>query len=526
MINTITKHISLQRMAFVFALLFFLFSIFACDTTIQIGGSIFIGIILLTYSSGVNPSKIKAWILQSGFEVQTHETSATCIATNENDSLSKIASPTHAEEKEFDKEIKIASFADAVDTILCSMTEEDLEKNYQLIIKAGIEDQSELDKCKLLYLYRKLLNDWGGVQFDEIDHVVSTNSAVAHWGSYIKGCVFSRRKDYENSCVEFKKAIDLASTDKDKFSYIKNWVDDFLKFSEAKYIIDEFTKYLDAINDSKVKAKMYILQSTLYRKNNETILATACELKASTIVGYEEHSRFDLAYNADDTLAPLKALNYDIILKSGPNGAATNNLAIICNGNKMPRKGFTFLNKAIEKNESLSASNLANRYIEIGDLEKASEILEKALATNEVHENVYSSQLKIKETERKEEDTWNEFLNKGLEVKDFLLKFYEAYHTASTSDEFCGIWKIFYGMTLTISAEQKIKNDSLRNGWISKTIKGDAVWGNFHYQEKTILFDDFSGQYYGFFDHQKKVFKMMVLSDKIQFYDFNKIIEE
>ena len=77
-----------------------------------------------------------------------------------------------------------------------------------------------------------------------------------------------------------------------------------------------------------------------------------------------------------------------------------------------------------------------------------------------------------------------------------------------------------------LRAEQKIKNDSLRNGWISKTIKGDAVWGNFHYQEKTILFDDFSGQYYGFFDHQKKVFKMMVLSDKIQFYDFNKIIEE
>ena len=492
----------------------------------QVWGSIFIGIVLLIFSSGANFSKIKAWVLQSGFEVQTHETSAMCIPSNDNDSLSKITFPTHAEEKEFDKEIKIASFTDAVDAILCSMTEEDLEKNYQLIIKAGIEEQAEFDKCKLLYLYRKILNNWGGVQFDEIDHIVSANSSVASWGAFIKGCVFSRRKEYENACVEFKKAIDLALTDEDKFSYIKNWVENYLKFSKAKHIIDEFAKYLYTINDSKVKAKMYILQSMLYRKNNENILATACELKASTIVGYEEHSRFDLAYNADDALAPLKALNYDIILKSGPNGAATNNLAIICNGNKMPRKGFTFLNKAIEKNESLSASNLANRYIEIGDLEKASEILEKALAKSEVHENVYSSQLKIKETERKEEDTWNEFLDKGLEIKDFLLKFYEAYHVASTSDEFCGIWKIFYGMTLTISAEQKINNDSWSNGWISKTIKGDAVWGNFHYQEKTILFDDFSGRYYGFFDHQKEVFKMMVLSDKIQFYDFNKFIEK
>ena len=79
MINTITKHISLQRMAFVFALLFFFFSIFACDTTIQIGGSIFIGIILLMYSSGVNPSKIKAWILQSGFEPESYQPHTKCV---------------------------------------------------------------------------------------------------------------------------------------------------------------------------------------------------------------------------------------------------------------------------------------------------------------------------------------------------------------------------------------------------------------------------------------------------------------
>ena len=61
----------------------------------QVGGSIFIGIILLIFSSGVNFSKIKAWVLQSGFEVQTHKTSVMCIPSNDNDSLSKIASPTH-----------------------------------------------------------------------------------------------------------------------------------------------------------------------------------------------------------------------------------------------------------------------------------------------------------------------------------------------------------------------------------------------------------------------------------------------
>ena len=303
-------------------------------------------------------------------------------------------------------------------------------------------------------------------------------------------------------------------------------MENYLKFSEAKYIIEEFAKHLDSINDSKIKAKMYILQSTLYRENNESILATACELKASTIVGYEEKSRFNLAYNADDALAPLKALNYDIILKSSKNGAATNNLAIICNDNKMPRRGFTLLNEAVERNESISASNLANRYIEIGDFERASEIIGKALTMEEIHENVYSSQLKIKQGERKEEDVWDEFLDKGIELKDFLLKFYEAYHVASTADDFCGIWKIFYNMPLTISTEPKVKNDSWSDGWITKTIKGNAVWGNFHYQEKTILFDDFSGRYYGFFDHQKKVFKMMVLSDKIQFYNFNKVIEK
>ena len=526
MINTIKKLFSLHIIAFVFALLFFISSIFMYSSLVQTLGCIFIGVVLLVCSTGGSFSKIKAWILQSGFEIQTFEKQPSHISKNEGDASKEIATPCNEEENEPCHEIKISSYIEAVDLILCSNTEIDLEKNYNTIITSDIKDNTELDKCKMLYCYRKLLNNWGNASFDEIDYIVSVNSSVASLGAFIKGCVFSRRKEYENACNEFKKAIDLALTDEDKFSYIKNWVENYLKFSEAKYIIDEFAKHLDSINDSKIKAKMYILQSTLYRENNESILATACELKASTIVGYEEKSRFNLAYNADDALAPLKALNYDIILKSSKNGAATNNLAIICNDNKMPRRGFTLLNEAVERNESISASNLANRYIEIGDFERASEIIGKALTMEEIHENVYSSQLKIKQGERKEENVWNEFLDKGIELKDFLLKFYEAYHVASTADDFCGIWKIFYNMPLTISTEPKVKNDSWSDGWITKTIKGNAVWGNFHYQEKTILFDDFSGRYYGFFDHQKKVFKMMVLSDKIQFYNFNKVIEK
>lgn len=265
---------------------------------------------------------------------------------------------------------------------------------------------------------------------------------------------YKKYKTYDEAAKQF---LLIANKEEDKDDRIDNIIEAAECFSkdnnffEARNIIlKEFTDGgYNTFQLSKLYKELAILAKDEGKNNHFISFAE----KALVYSPSDSDLRFRLAYNSNNIgKNDLAFYHYKIHCEENPSGAAFNNIGILYDSFDMPGKSVVSYKTAIKSyNETLSVSNLANKYIKEGFYDDAKEILLKAKEQEDHHENVDSSLLNINtkiDIENKLE------VNKAGSVNNerkFMINYAQAYTiNMETNPE--GEWEFRHGK-ITLSQE-------------------------------------------------------------------------
>jgi len=147
-------------------------------------------------------------------------------------------------------------------------------------------------------------------------------------------------------------------------------------------------------------------------------------------------------YGRTDMLDSLSLMHYKKTTEFTSNAPGTfNNLGVIYDMLAMPGKAVESYKLAIQLKSTLSAANIANKYIDAGFFDEADNILEEATHSEKPHENVFGAISKLSSRKKTEEDIELDTVRVARQIQKFLLSFSERYFAVvSGAHQFEGTW--------------------------------------------------------------------------------------
>lgn len=536
---------SIQNIALFFAFVCFFF---ACYSGYEskpwgavagcIGGIVFV----LLASSGLI-AKISAKFWGSSVSAETRElqaredsTQGFSDMTGDKANILMVSESTKSSEVETTKsaEEELGSpIVELIDAAFIAKKKSDFEDKAQSLLSDGkFKSGKEKSEFQIIYNYFCLVNGWDIEGLATIDKIAANDESIVATAHYYKGLYFSNIKNISMAAQEFHEAIN-AETDEDKRTcYIEKYIMERLKETSPMELLTPVRNYTDKMLSKDAKAKLILLLASLYEKMNDAVMATVCRTKAVALSPSVDKERFNVAYKAPDSLEVLAALQYDILIsRQDENLAALNNLGVICQNNSMPIKGFNLYRRAMLGGEALAAANIAFKYIDIGDITTAQDILKKSDNLINPHQNVNHAKASIATKQENEADKWTAWLTAGSNVQNFILDYFDKYleniDIVYLLELLNDQWITPKNDEITIKIEDKsclVKWETVNRSGLLKinVLSGLAISGKYKDCEKTILSiaENIEGEFIGFID--KKTIKIMMLNKQNDFFYFNK----
>jgi tetratricopeptide (TPR) repeat protein len=137
--------------------------------------------------------------------------------------------------------------------------------------------------------------------------------------------------------------------------------------------------------------------------------------------------RFSLAYKYSETEHGKLALSHYIAIPTGVRTPiAWNNLGVAYDQLDVPIRSVSAYRKAEQSGETLSMSNLANKFLKAGFIDEARVVADAALAKKDFHANVAKTLSLIKESSEEEDKKVTELLQKSRPMLEFYRDFGRA----------------------------------------------------------------------------------------------------
>lgn len=263
--------------------------------------------------------------------------------------------------------------------------------------------------------------------------------------------------------------------------------------------------------------------------------------------------RFKLAYAySDQNHKKLSFYHYKILNVASLSGTYYNNIGVLYDNFELNVKAVNAYKKAIELNESLSISNLANLYINAGFLDDAKNLLVKIEELKQknitIHENIGNTESRLKKAEQSETNKENELFNNVKQQNNFMQEYAEKYCNSFDIDytKLSGTWKTHNGEHIFEFKEDfecifKI-NQKSDTEYTEFGIKGKITNLSFEatiksrernltsYNGRNGLFEMFLGyisgdKTYGIISEDYSTIKLCVINEKdiANYYTWNKI---
>jgi Tetratricopeptide repeat len=271
---------------------------------------------------------------------------------------------------------------------------------------------------------------------------------------------------------EIKKALEYyklsegcALNNKDKLAAIKATSNGHFILGERQVAFQLLMSKIKDFNNTEDLADIWECLADLYKKDQNFELSALAFDKAIENRPNDTNLRFSSAYAYSHEKENILSLfHYKILLKINSNSKmALNNLGVVYDNLNLPSKSIKSYEKAFEQGETLSAANLAFKYMDSGFLCKASKILEQANNQAKVHPNVSSAVARLSTIRDDENKLEEKYLESAQEQRQFLLKFSEAYFIEEEcTDQFKGSWSISRDLNITIDISQ---NNKLNAVW-------------------------------------------------------------
>lgn len=432
----------------------------------------------------------------------------------------------------------------------CSNKLEMVKQSYEELISQEDDDETKIN-YQAIYLYRsEILGQNGSIEkLQKLSEQYPNNS-------YIKLKLvdyYKKVQAFDKAAILYKDIANMYSNSEDIQIYANT------VYNENKCI---------TLN-SNYETGLQNLKSILIEKPDNQYLYKSIALLAhdnkdwDTFFNYAEcylkrepddtDLRFKLAYAySDQNKKKLSFYHYKILNDASLSGTYYNNIGVLYDNFELNVKAVNAYKKAIELDESLSISNLANLYINAGFLDDAKSLLEKIEDLKQkniiINENIGNTESRLKRAEQSETDKENELFNDVKRQNSFMQEYAEKYCTSFDIDytKLSGTWETHNGEYIFEFKEDfecifKI-NQKSDTEYTEFGIKGKITNLSFEatiksrernltsYNGRNGLFEMFLGyisgdKTYGIISEDYSTIKLCVINEKdiANYYTWNKI---
>lgn len=232
---------------------------------------------------------------------------------------------------------------------------------------------------------------------------------------------------------------------------------------------------LATINNDESQYIIYKGLAAIYELEDEDLLRAVALEKALEFKPNETEVLFSAGYAYRKSDQHLALLHYKTLIRFAPeNAMALNNLGAAYEELGMPLKAVSFYRQARSLGNTLSAANLAYRFMNAGFSDEASSILSEAQKSDNVHANVASAMAAISKKADSEASDGKRVLELARERQRFIVSFANAYFRSSDGSAFKGVWTDKSGIEITIEQVAQQISATWVDSYITYTLTGEA----------------------------------------------------
>jgi len=295
------------------------------------------------------------------------------------------------------------------------------------------DDELSLKKDKIEYL--ELLHRLGDTNsILQLKELLSDPSVLYEVNTSLGYC-YENSDDLEKAALFYSEAARESKNNDEKSLAVKRFSAILYRDNKKEQAINVISEALTVIRDDLFKARLYEALAEIYDKekdyeNKAFVIEKAVELKPN-----DAALLFKAGYSyAECKYDELSLLHYKNAKEINPkDDAVQNNIGVQYDNLKMPIKSIASYKEAEELGNTLASANLAYRFLQIGFVIEAKNILNIAKEKEIVHPNVNAALSEVPEKIEKENETEKEQIKSALLLRKFILNYAEAKFVKNSS---------------------------------------------------------------------------------------------
>jgi tetratricopeptide (TPR) repeat protein len=179
--------------------------------------------------------------------------------------------------------------------------------------------------------------------------------------------------------------------------------------------------------DSATETQLLYALKEIAEISKDDDLALAAMERTVELEPSDTHTRFNLAYkHSEQGNNDLALLHYLRIPAQERGGATWNNLGVALNEFSLPAKSIEAYRQARDQGETLAMSNIARKFMFIGVLPEAKQLIDEAQKLGDYHQNVAQDVIKLRQIPEEEIKRQEEVITKAGPKGDFYKRFGRA----------------------------------------------------------------------------------------------------
>jgi len=326
---------------------------------------------------------------------------------------------------------------------IVSLTTDNVEAQ-QVVTKAYLEspdgrEPQNKESWESFTEYERLRFGKGGT-LDNMLELASSYPENAQVQLYL-GTAYEVYKDFEKASAAFNLAAEKATDEAKKMRYLESAASAFYhagKKPDYQGVIYKMKQEVARTGLGESNLIAVLQKIATLEADNDTYFALAERVLA--IKPDDIKARFNLAYKySEGRQEELSLFHYLRIPENQRGEAAWNNLGVQYEHFELNSNSIKAYRTAERMGETLAMHNLSRRLIDVGFLDEASEICDRALKIKDYHKNIGTTIARIRNLPEQETKKEKELVDKTLKYSEFYKACGKAL-IATEPPDYAGFW--------------------------------------------------------------------------------------
>lgn len=239
---------------------------------------------------------------------------------------------------------------------------------------------------------------------------------------------------HRQAIEEFQKAIDIYQNRDRRARSIAQMSLSYSRLNNTEHAKRIIIEALSTETDRDAFVVLYRALASRFDEGKEILLKAVMLEKAADLKPEDIDLRFDAALSYSNAgFHAISLYHYGIISNLNPQSVgAFNNSGVEYSHLQMPAKSIESYKKSFALGNTLAGANIAQNFIAKGFTEEAQEVLDRASAMDEVHQNVNQARFDIAKSQEREEALADDAMKEARLQKQFFLEYASAAITVET----------------------------------------------------------------------------------------------